>query len=356
MKRIKISEKLPFIRPVNGRGSKLNILLIEDVPHEAELVTRALKRGNINFDLFVVNSKKSFEVALKEFLPHVIVFDNSIPSFNAYDALTMVKMLPFSVPFIVITSIISDDLASDLIRSGVDDYLAKDSLHRLPLAVANAVERYQLMSGRLEDCEKHNGELQNIIRSLQMASKSAGVGIWDWDIENNRMQWDDSLLYLYRVDAINPVYEGWMSQIHPEDQSLAQNDIEFAISGQKEYNTEFRIVCGDGEIRTLRATGIVEKNEDGVPVRMIGLNWDITERLRYTAAIEKQNQQLKEIAFMQAHIVRAPLARILGLIELFFGENDNNLRCEIAGYLKESASEMDEVIKNIIWKASDMLV
>ena len=340
------------MQPGNGPGNKVNILLIEDVPHDAELVTRALKRGGVNFDLFVVNSKESFEVALKDFSPDVIVFDNSIPSFDAYQALVMVKTLAISVPFIVITSIISDDVAASLIKSGVDDYLDKDSLHRLPLAVANVIERYQLLKRRLFDCIKYNEELQKINSRLQMASKSAGVGIWDWDIENNHLEWDEGLRQLYKVDRIKPVYEAWMSQIHPDDQYLAHHDVEFAISGQREYNTEFRIVCGDGEIRTLRGSGVVEKDENGVPVRMIGLNWDITERLRYTEAIEKQNQRLKEIAFMHAHIVRAPLARIMGLVELFLGEDDNNLRCEIACYLKESAGEMDEVIKDIIMKAS----
>ncbi|MBD1386168.1 PAS domain S-box protein [Mucilaginibacter rigui] len=77
---------------------------------------------------------------------------------------------------------------------------------------------------------------------------------------------------------------------------------------------------------------------------------DITDSIKYTQAIEKQNAQLREIAYMQSHIVRAPLCRILGLINMINIDKENIVDKELMGFLEISANELDEVIKAIISK------
>lgn len=78
---------------------------------------------------------------------------------------------------------------------------------------------------------------------------------------------------------------------------------------------------------------------------------DITEQIQYTQAIEKQNLQLREIAYMQSHIVRAPLSRILGLVNMLTANHDQQADPEIIQYLDISAKELDEVVKAIIKKS-----
>ncbi|QHS55817.1 PAS domain S-box protein [Mucilaginibacter sp. 14171R-50] len=75
---------------------------------------------------------------------------------------------------------------------------------------------------------------------------------------------------------------------------------------------------------------------------------DITESILYTQAIEKQNTQLREIAYMQSHIVRAPLCRILGLIPMINADSDSEVNKEIISFLETSAQELDSVIKAIV--------
>jgi len=75
---------------------------------------------------------------------------------------------------------------------------------------------------------------------------------------------------------------------------------------------------------------------------------DITERLRYVKAVEEQNENLKEIAWLQSHVIRAPLARIMGLIHVLkYSKNTDAEAQEAMDYLLESANELDEVIKTI---------
>ena len=76
---------------------------------------------------------------------------------------------------------------------------------------------------------------------------------------------------------------------------------------------------------------------------------DITEKLKYLRKIEEQNEAFKEIAWIQSHVVRAPLARMLGLVNLLEiseggGSEENN---ELLAYIKASALELDKIVRDI---------
>ena len=75
---------------------------------------------------------------------------------------------------------------------------------------------------------------------------------------------------------------------------------------------------------------------------------DITDRLNYIKAIEEQNKKLTEISWIQSHVIRAPLARIMGLIQLINDtEQSEKDKMEINNYILHSANELDDVISNI---------
>ena len=83
---------------------------------------------------------------------------------------------------------------------------------------------------------------------------------------------------------------------------------------------------------------------------------DITERLKFIEAIEKQNIQFREIAWIQSHIVRAPLARMLGIVSLISDiKMDSSEYDEWVEHFTESASELDNIIKDIVSKAQNIL-
>src|SRR5580698_5933074 len=104
------------------------------------------------------------------------------------------------------------------------------------------------------------------------------MGIWDWDIKNNHLSWDRGMYGLYDIAGFQfgSTYDGWITRLHPDDKLQIDQEIQWAIQGKKNYDTEFRIIWTDGSIHSIKATGIVERDEDGLPNRMIGANWDIT--------------------------------------------------------------------------------
>lgn len=113
---------------------------------------------------------------------------------------------------------------------------------------------------------------------LTLATDSAELGIWDWDVANNALTWDDRMCDFYGIkkEDFCGAYDAWAARIHPDDVSLATKEVEAALRGDITFQTTFRIVKPDGAVRHLRAWANVYRDEKGNPTRMIGVNADIT--------------------------------------------------------------------------------
>jgi CheY-like chemotaxis protein len=87
-------------------------------------------------------------------------------------------------------------------------------------------------------------DLRTSENRLNLATRSANLGIWDWDISNNAMTWNEQMFRLYGVDEVPEEYgvEIWMNGLHPDDKDLALDAVESAIRGEKEYDLEFRVM------------------------------------------------------------------------------------------------------------------
>jgi PAS domain S-box-containing protein len=120
--------------------------------------------------------------------------------------------------------------------------------------------------------------LQETTRRLQLATASGHLGVWDWDVQSNELVWDDRMFELYGIaEESSPMgIEVWQNALHPDDRGMAIEATQAALRGEKEYDIEFRIFHPDGTIKVLSANALVIRDEGGKPVRMIGLNRDIT--------------------------------------------------------------------------------
>ena len=122
---------------------------------------------------------------------------------------------------------------------------------------------------------------------LSLAARAGGVGIWDYDVVNNRLVWDDQMFRLYGItrDQFSGAYQAWQAGLHPEDRQRGDEEIRLALRGEKDFNTEFRVVWPDGSQHSIRALALVQRDSSGQPVQMIGTNWDITAQKRTEAAL-----------------------------------------------------------------------
>ncbi len=145
---------------------------------------------------------------------------------------------------------------------------------------------------------------------LEAAASAGIVGIWDWDVPNNRLVWDSVMYRLYGLQPADfgGAYEAWLNALHPEDKACVQEDAQAALRGEREYAPEFRVVWPDGSVRHLKAAARTTFDEQGKPLRMIGVNYDLTSQktiektleLRVaerTAELVKTNQHLAQTQF-----------------------------------------------------------
>ena len=115
---------------------------------------------------------------------------------------------------------------------------------------------------------------------LSLATASAGMGIWDWDIPNNILTWDPTMFRLYGIppEKFTGAYEAWSNGVHPDDRERAEQDLKLVLEGKQDFNTDFRVVWQDQSIHFIAARGNVKRDEKGNPIRMIGVNWDVTQQ------------------------------------------------------------------------------
>ena len=121
----------------------LKIIHIEDVKSDAELVDWILKKSKIAFEMIVVDTREQYQKALIEFHPDIVLSDHSLPTFNSLEALNILKGSGLDIPFILITSTVSEEFAVNVMKEGASDYVLKDRLQRLPNAIINAIEKFQ---------------------------------------------------------------------------------------------------------------------------------------------------------------------------------------------------------------------
>jgi len=155
-----------------------------------------------------------------------------------------------------------------------------------------------------------------------LATRSVGIGIWDWDVVTNRIQWDQQMFRLYGVTAIpdKVTYEYWHDRVHPDDVEAAAALVEATLRGEIDFDVEFRIVWPNGAVRWIKGMAVAFRDEEGKPVRMLGTNYDITEAKEAVEALRLANQAKDEFLAVMSHDLRSPLNPILGFTSLLLEE------------------------------------
>jgi PAS domain S-box-containing protein len=165
--------------------------------------------------------------------------------------------------------------------------------------------------------------LQQALERLELAQSAGRSGTFDWNLVTNEIQWSEAEEKLYGLEpgGFKGRYENWRSAVHPEDVENAEKGLIKAINERVEMNIEFRIIRPDGAVLWIYATGNVIYDEQGRPLRMIGINIDITERKRVEIAMREADRRKDEFLAMLAHELRNPLAPIRNAVQILKNSN-----------------------------------
>jgi PAS domain S-box-containing protein len=170
-----------------------------------------------------------------------------------------------------------------LVVQRADDGRQLDTVARAEV-VRGASGRVERLVGTLQDVterESARRKLTQLSERLGLATSAAKMGVWDWNVETNSLVWDETMHRLYAVtlERFNGAYDAWRAALHPDDRADAEEKINQAVTGPGGFDTSFRIVRGDGQVRYLSAAATIHRDPlSGRATRMVGVNWDITEQ------------------------------------------------------------------------------
>ncbi len=169
--------------------------------------------------------------------------------------------------------------------------------HRINERTVQLSEINEILQAEIVERKKGEDNLKQISSRLALAVKAGGVGVWDYDIANDLLIWDDQMFELYGIkrEDFSGAYEGWQHGLHPDDRERGNQEIQMAIDGEKDFDTEFRVSWPDSTIHIIRALAIVHRDDYGKPFHMIGTNWDITEQKLAEEALAIEKQRLASI-------------------------------------------------------------
>jgi PAS domain S-box-containing protein len=141
--------------------------------------------------------------------------------------------------------------------------------------------------------DEQDRKLRESDERLTLALISSGIGTWSWDLVTQSFVADDYLHPLYGLapKALPERFEDILSLTHPDDRDHLKDSIAATLDKNAPYDTEHRVVWPDGSVRVLAQRGKVYRDENGRPVRLTGVSWDVTERRR----TEEVRQQLAAI-------------------------------------------------------------
>jgi PAS domain S-box-containing protein len=176
-------------------------------------------------------------------------------------------------------------------------------------------------------------KLRDSEERLRLAHSAANIGTFDWDIAGGQSVWAPETERMWGLPGggFGGTYEDWKKQVHPEDLPGAKDMVQRALADpDTPYSFEYRIIRPDGSVRWIYAKGSTIRDESGRPVRMIGINMDVTDRKQAEAERERllaEEQRLREAAEAAAqakdeflavvsHELRSPLNAILGYLRM----------------------------------------
>jgi PAS domain S-box-containing protein len=207
-------------------------------------------------------------------------------------------------------------------------------------------------------------KLKQATERLSLAVRAGGVGVWDYDPVNNTLVWDEQMFRLYgsTSDQFSGAYEAWQAGVHLEDVRQCDAEIQMALRGEKEFNTEFRVVWPDGNIHNIRALASVQRDAAGHPLHVIGTNWDITDQKRAESELKETNRQLaaataqaemanaakSDFLANMSHEIRTPMNGVIGMTGLLLDTELNDDQRKYAENVRVSGEVLLTIINDIL--------
>ena len=342
----------------------IRVLFVEDIPTEAELELRELKRAGLSIAHKVVDTREHFLEALQQFSPDIILSDFSMPQFDGMSALGIARERAPDIPFIFVSGTIGEEHAIRALKSGATDYVLKTNLKRLPAAVERAIgeARERRLQRRTQlELDLARERLTGILNTLQDM-------LWSVDARGERMLFaSPAALHVFGhpAESFQSDVHLWAKLAHPEDR--ARLELAWArLLGGAPLDIEYRSRWPDGSLRWVNQRARVIRAADGAIERIDGIARDVTEqaeqrqRIRHLALYdqltglpnrtlfrERLTEELQHAALSKPGLALAlvDLERFNAINDVFGAQVGNEVLKALARRLLDAAAHAESVAR-----------
>ena len=254
---------------------ELKILILEDSATDAELMERALRDSGISFSSVRAETQQSFEAALNDFHPDLILSDYSLPAYNGRAALEFVKTISPETPVIMVTGALGEEAAVELLKAGAKDYLLKERIARLPFAIESVLADAKNAKARRES-ERLLHESEARFRNVL---EHAPSGIAVTALDGRFVEVNHSFCKLLGYTREELLQRSFIDVTHPDDREKTRDRAKQLLDGEITSSQLEKLCVGkDGQPVWVQATVSLLRDESGAPLNFIGQIEDIAER------------------------------------------------------------------------------
>lgn len=329
----------------------IKILVIEDNPSDVKLILDQIRRDEIHFSSLLLNSKKEYLEALNSFNPDIIISGYKLHKFNGMQALTLRNEIAPTIPFILVTAPINEEVAVNCMKSGADDYLIKTNLSRLGEAIKSALQKKDLVMEKeiaesmLEENEKKYRLMVDLSPDAVLVHSVDGI-----------LYANAAALRYIGTDSIDKIKDiPVISFVHPDYRDLAITRIKKNYeTGEPTEFVEEKFINLDNKIFDVEVIGIpviyMGKPAVQTIVRDISRRKHVEEELIKAKEKAEESDRLKS-AFLQniSHEIRTPMNAIIGFAALLNepGLNNENRKTYIE-IITQSSNQLLSIIMDVI--------
>ena len=266
----------------------LKILLLEDSETDAEIIKHVLQKAKPHSKFMFVMDREEYIKALDEFQPDLILSDNSMPQFSATEALEIIQKRNLQIPFIMVTGSASEEFAAGIIKLGADDYIIKDRMARLPVAIDAALKKKKAEREK-QEAEKKIIESENNLKTI-FENTSEGFLLMDTNGTVKAINKNGSQYGILAGKKEIEVGDNIFDFIETERKPIFREMVSKVLEG-KEFEYERSFTLADGNVKWIEFSVIpVKENEKITGICINGS--DITEKKKIEQEREFDRENL----------------------------------------------------------------
>lgn len=324
------------------------ILVVEDNLGDFVLVEEYIYDYFLNAQITNVTSFKEFEQTITTSKDFDLVFlDLSLPDKCGIDLVKAIISHTDLFPIVVLTGYTDFNFAIQSLSLGISDYLLKEDLSTTTIykCIIYNIERYKAFL-KIKESEQRYSDL------FQLSPNP--IFVFDKQT-NNIIDVNDSALETYQY-SMEEFLNIQIDNLHVDNDNLQNFDSSIKSLENNYQFIDKNIECHqkkNGELLyvLIKKNSFIYKGKESVILSVE----DLTKEIIQIFSIQTQNKKLREIAWTQSHIVRAPLARIMGLVNLL---NDDTMLStnskELVEMITDSSRELDDIIRDIVNKTTNI--